>query len=104
MRNLILICESHKPKQANVGCCGEKQPEIIVQKCRNILIEKGLEVEIRSVPCLNNCKNGISIKVFPSNILYGNIGETEIEEIVNQHLIGGCIVEKLRIKPVSFLD
>jgi (2Fe-2S) ferredoxin len=104
MRNLILVCESHKAKQPNVGCCGEKMPEKVIEKCRNLLTEKGLEMEVRAVPCLNNCKQGISIKVFPANILYGNIGENEIEEIVNQHIIAGNIVEKLRIRPVSFLD
>lgn len=104
MKNLILVCESHKPKQTNVGCCGEKFPENIIEKCQNLLAEKGLEIEVRAVPCLNNCKQGISVKVFPANILYGNVGEEEIETIVNQHIIEGKIVTNLQIKPNNFWD
>lgn len=104
MKNLILVCESRKPKQLNVGCCGNKMPERIIEICRNILSEKGLEIEVRAVPCLNNCAKGISVKIFPSNTLYGNVNEAEIAEIVNQHIIEGNIVTHLHIKPPSFLD
>lgn len=45
------------------------------------------EREIRCIPCgcLDVCRNGAVIRIFPENITYWDISLDTVEEVLNQH-------------------
>jgi (2Fe-2S) ferredoxin len=36
--------------------------------------------------------------IYPEGVFYGNVAETDVTEIVNEHLVGGRPVERLRLR------
>ena len=48
--------------------------------------------------CLGRCENGPVVVVYPDNVWYQYIDEEDIDEILESHLEGGNIVDRLLIK------
>jgi (2Fe-2S) ferredoxin len=48
--------------------------------------------------CLGRCEHGPVVVVYPDDIWYQYIDEEDVDEIIESHLIGGKIVERLTIK------
>lgn len=55
-------------------------------------------VRINGAGCLNRCKKGPLLVVYPEGIWYGYKTKEDIDEIVEKHFIQGEIVERLEIK------
>ena len=93
----VFICTNQKdsPKK----CCGEERGMALVDAFKNSLKEKGLNVEIRAqkAGCLDVCGFGPSLVVYPEGTFYGNVQLTDIEEIIESHLVNNTPVERLVI-------
>lgn len=48
--------------------------------------------------CLGRCEHGPVAVVYPDNVWYTYIDEEDIDEILESHLKGGQVVERLIIK------
>jgi len=55
------------------------------------------EVRINKAGCLDRCEEGPVIVVYPDAVWYTYVDRQDIDEIVDRHLVGGEIVERLRI-------
>ena len=45
--------------------------------------------------CLDQCEKGPTVVVYPDTVWYGRVTEADVDEIVEQHIIGGRPVERL---------
>ncbi len=54
-------------------------------------------VRINKSGCLDQCEHGPTVVVYPEAVWYGNVKPEDAEEIVQEHLVGGRPVERLRI-------
>lgn len=54
-------------------------------------------VRINRAGCLDRCAEGPLLVVYPQAIWYTFVDETDLEEIIQQHLLLGQTVERLRI-------
>lgn len=57
----------------------------------------GGRVRINRAGCLDRCSDGPVVVVYPQGTWYTYLDKTDIDEIVDQHLIGGRIVERLLV-------
>jgi len=55
------------------------------------------KVRINSSGCLDRCELGPAIVVYPEGTWYTYIDEEDIDEIIEQHLVCGQVVERLLI-------
>jgi (2Fe-2S) ferredoxin len=55
------------------------------------------KVRINSAGCLDRCEEGPVIVVYPEEIWYTYVDRSDIDEIIDEHLVHGRIVERLRI-------
>jgi (2Fe-2S) ferredoxin len=55
------------------------------------------KIRINSAGCLDRCEEGPSCVVYPEGVWYTFIDELDVDEIIESHLIGGKIVERLKI-------
>ncbi len=54
-------------------------------------------VRINQAGCLDRCALGPVLVVYPEGVWYSYVDEHDIDEIIEEHLINGRIVERLRI-------
>ena len=54
-------------------------------------------VRINQAGCLDRCDEGPVIVIYPEEVWYTFIDERDIDEIIDEHLVGGRIVERLQI-------
>lgn len=54
-------------------------------------------MRINSAGCLDRCELGPVLVVYPEGIWYTYVDKEDIDEIINEHLLHGRIVERLKI-------
>ena len=47
--------------------------------------------------CMDRCNEGPVIAIYPQEIWYTYVDKSDIDEIIDEHLVHGRIVERLRI-------
>ena len=84
----ILVCHG-------TGCTSSKSPKII-ETFRKILKEKNIEnVRVIQTGCFGLCSKGPIVIIRPEDVFYAHCTPEDCEEIINTHIIGGQIVERL---------
>lgn len=61
------------------------------------------KVRVNSAGCLDQCEHGPAVVVYPEEVWYGSVQASDAAEIVQEHLLGGRPVERLRL-PDSCLN
>ena len=55
------------------------------------------KVRINKAGCMDRCDDGPVIVVYPEGVWYTYVDQDDVEEIIQEHLINGHIVERLRL-------
>ncbi len=55
------------------------------------------KVRVNKAGCLDRCEEGPCMVVYPEAVWYTFVDRQDIDEIVESHLVGGKIVERLRL-------
>ena len=78
------------------GCTSSKSPEIMAEFERQ-LINYGLseEVQVIKTGCFGLCAKGPIVVIYPEGAFYSHVSVADVEEIVNEHLLKGRIVQRL---------
>ncbi len=90
----ILVCHG-------TGCTSSKSPEIIA-KLREILEEKKIQnVRVIQTGCFGLCAKGPIVIIRPDDTFYAMVTPDDCEEIIESHIIGGKVVERLLCKDIN---
>jgi (2Fe-2S) ferredoxin len=54
-------------------------------------------VRINNAGCLDRCEQGPCIVVYPQGTWYTYVDRQDLDEIIDEHLVHGRVVERLRI-------
>jgi (2Fe-2S) ferredoxin len=55
------------------------------------------QIRINKAGCMDRCDNGPVLVVYPDAVWYTYIDQEDIEEIIQEHLVNGRVVERLKI-------
>jgi (2Fe-2S) ferredoxin len=58
-------------------------------------------VRINTAGCLDRCVEGPVIVVYPEEVWYSYIDQEDIDEIIDEHLVNGRVVERLKIQATT---
>jgi (2Fe-2S) ferredoxin len=96
----VFVCVNRREPGDPKGCCADKGGEEVRDTFKRMLYERGLKGRIRAnaAGCLDQCARGVTVVVYPEQIWYGGVRPEDVPEIIDQHLIGGVPVERLRLK------
>jgi (2Fe-2S) ferredoxin len=96
----VFICTNQREPGNPKGDCASKGGEEVRGEFKRLLHEKGLKGRMRAnaAGCLDQCAKGVTVVVYPEQVWYGGVTAGDVDEIVEQHLVGGVPVERLRIK------
>ena len=82
-------------------CCNDKGANKLRDYAKQRVKDLGLagagKVRINQAGCLDRCEEGPIIVVYPDAVWYTYVDRADIDEIIDRHVVGGEIVERLRI-------
>ena len=82
-------------------CCGDCNANGLREYAKGVIKAAGLQkqggVRINSAGCLNRCSEGPALVVYPEAVWYTYVDQDDIDEIIEGHIKGGKVVERLRI-------
>lgn len=94
-RHHVFMCTNRKPDDD--GCCAARGSEQVLQKFRAEIAARKLQGEIHVTACgsLGTCGHGPNMVVYPEGIWYSGVSVNDVTELIEQHLLGGKVVERL---------
>ena len=82
-------------------CCSDFNAEAIFTYMKKKVKSMGLNgpgnVRVNRGGCFDRCHEGPLLVIYPEAIWYQYIDESDIDEIINQHIIQGNIVKRLAV-------
>lgn len=96
----VFVCTNRRPDGHPCGSCAEKGSEELRALVKTEIDKRGLKHQVRAnaAGCLDACERGITVVVYPDNVWYERVTKDDVAEIVEQHLVEGRPVERLRMK------
>jgi (2Fe-2S) ferredoxin len=97
----VFICVNERDPSDPKGCCAAKGSPEVAAAFKRKLHERGLKRVVRAnkAMCLDQCAQGVTIVVYPEATWYGHVTLDDVDEIIEQHIVGGRPVERLVIPP-----
>jgi (2Fe-2S) ferredoxin len=95
----VFVCHNTRPEGApRVSCTADGKSDLHTA-LQQLVKAAGLgrRVRINKSGCLDQCEHGPMMVVYPEAVWYGNVQPEDAAEIVDQHLVGGRPVERLRV-------
>jgi (2Fe-2S) ferredoxin len=95
----IFICLNERTADDPRGCCTARGSMKIQEAFSRLIKERGLKGSIRANKsgCLDHCAYGPSVVVYPEGIWYTVKTLDDVTEIMDHHIVGDKIVERLRM-------
>ena len=96
----IFICGNQRPAGHPRGCCDPSAEARLQKRFKQKLAGHGLKGRVRANQsgCLDQCEHGPNIVIYPDAVWYGNVTESDVDEIVESHILAGKPVDRLRLK------
>ena len=93
----VFVCINERPAGDPKGCCKGKGGVEVRDRLKAELKARGISKLVRAnnAGCLDQCAGGVTVVVYPEQVWYGGVTVADIPELVEQHLIGGAIVDRL---------
>lgn len=88
-------------REAGEGCCNNHGAAAMQAHAKDrigALKLKGKgKVRINKAGCLDRCDEGPVLVIYPEAVWYTYVDEADIDEIIDEHIVNGRVVERLRI-------
>ncbi len=99
----VFVCTNERPEGHPKGSCIGRGGAEVWQTFRDLQGEKmALSFKVVATGCLEPCLAGPTVYVAPDDVWYGGVTVDDIEQIIDEHLIGNRPVEFLRIENEDF--
>jgi (2Fe-2S) ferredoxin len=97
-RHLFFCCNQ---RDADRACCNNHGAHEMRDYAKGRIKQLGLagkgKVRINQAGCLDRCEEGPVIVVYPEEVWYTYVDRQDIDEIIDEHLVNGRPVDRLRI-------
>jgi (2Fe-2S) ferredoxin len=82
-------------------CCNNHGAQQVRDYAKARVMELGLagkgKARINQAGCMDRCEEGPVIVVYPEGVWYTYVDKHDVDEIIEEHLVNGRVVERLRI-------
>lgn len=79
------------------NCGAQKLRDYAKQRLKDLNLHGKGMMRINTAGCLDRCEEGPVLVVYPDETWYTYIDEEDIDEIIEEHLLNGRVVERLKI-------
>ena len=88
-------------RKSGEACCAQQSAQAGFDHCKSRVKAEKLAgpggVRVNKAGCLDRCEEGPVLVVYPEGTWYTYVDEQDIDEIVDVHLVGGKVVDRLKI-------
>ncbi len=97
-RHVFFCCNQREPPET---CCNNhgalEMQAYAKQRIKSLRLDGKGKVRINKAGCLDRCKEGPILVVYPDAVRYTYVDKHDVEEIIDSHVVYGRIVERLKI-------
>jgi (2Fe-2S) ferredoxin len=95
----VFVCGNVREAGHPRGCCDPTGAGQLRDAFRRELKRAGVAARTRAnhAGCLDQCEHGPTVVIYPQGIWYGRVHPDDVPRIVDQTIVGGEILEDLRI-------
>lgn len=95
----VFFCINERDNgRASCADCGAKTaPDYAKRRLKALDLNGHGKIRINKAGCLDRCEEGPVLVIYPEAVWYTYVDEQDIDEIIDTHLIGGKIVDRLKI-------
>lgn len=98
-RHHVFFCTNKRDD--GTACCANHDAQALRDYAKARVKALGLagkgRVRINNAGCLDRCEEGPVIVIYPEAVWYTYVDKEDIDEIIEEHVLNGRIVERLRI-------
>lgn len=98
-RHHVFFCTNCRDGERE--CCADKGAVEARAYVKSRIKELGLNgagrVRINDAGCLDRCEEGPVLVIYPDEVWYTYVDREDLDEIIESHLLGGQVVERLLI-------
>ena len=93
----VFCCTNVRDKSHPLGCCMAKGSKGLRDYMKKRIKEMGLsrKIRINIAGCLDQCRLGPTMVIYPQAIWCTYKNKLDIDDIIEQHLIQGKVIERL---------
>jgi (2Fe-2S) ferredoxin len=95
----VFFCQNQR--EAPEACCANHGSAAMRDYCKGRVKSLGLagpgNVRVNQAGCLDRCEEGPVLVVYPEAVWYTYVDKADIDEIIDEHLVHGRVVERLKI-------
>lgn len=95
----VFFCINHRDdgRQCCANSGSQEVRDYAKQRLKAIDMTGKGKVRVNNAGCLDRCEEGPVIVVYPEGVWYRYVDKQDVDEIIDRHLLGGQIVERLKI-------
>jgi len=95
----IFICTNRRAADSPRGCCDIEGLGELQLAFKKELSARGLKTRVRAnkAGCLDQCEHGPMVVIYPEGVWYGRVKLSDVEEIIESHMIDGRPVKRLQL-------
>lgn len=98
-RHHVFFCTNQRTDGR--ACCQNHDAQAMRDYTKKCVKKLGLsgkgEVRINNAGCLDRCDEGPVLVVYPEGVWYTYVDQADIDEIIDEHLAHGRVVERLKL-------
>ena len=96
----VLFCTNQR-EPGERGCCNQHGASELLKYAKNRIRDLDLnapgKVRVQKAGCMERCEEGPILVVYPEGVWYTYVDQADIDEIIDEHILNGRIVERLRL-------
>ncbi len=99
-RHLFFCTNIREPgaERPSCGHCGSADLRAYAkQRIKDLGLAGEGKVRVNSAGCLDRCEEGPTLVVYPEGTWYTFVDTEDIDDIIDEHVVGGRPVERLKI-------
>jgi len=78
-------------------CGAQEMRDYLKKRTKELGLSGKGGVRINSAGCLDRCSEGPVAVVYPEGTWYTYVDSEDLDEILSEHLVNGCVVERLKL-------
>lgn len=95
----VFVCTQNRPPGHPRGSCASTGCMDVMNAFMEEIQNRNLfeKIGLTNTGCMGPCMMGPSVLVYPEGIMYGRVTKEDVTTIIDEHLLGGEPVEKLKV-------